>query len=160
MEIEYLIVWINVQIYLEIQPIDVLNIILKIVLFILVVVMERLIMEKHVETVHKMCEYVVEMEFWIDEKIVKRVRQILLVVNCVEMERQMNERIVRTVQQMYESVQHTVGMERQKKQKIVGIVRKMQKIVGIVRKMCENVVQHVEMERQRSEKIVRIVRRM
>ena len=49
----------------------------------------------------------------------------------------MNEKIVRIVHKMYESVQHSVEMERFRKQRHVRIVRKM----------YENVVRHVEMER-------------
>jgi hypothetical protein len=43
--------------------------------------------EKIVIVVHKMLDYVVEMEFWIMVKVVKHVQWMLVVVNYVGMER-------------------------------------------------------------------------
>ncbi len=59
----YLIVLMLVLIFLEILIMVVRNSITKVVGFILVVEMEKLMREKLVKLVHRMYEYVVEMEF-------------------------------------------------------------------------------------------------
>jgi hypothetical protein len=43
--------------------------------------------EKHVIIVLRMLEFVVEIEFWIIEKVVKRVQQMQVIVKHVEMEK-------------------------------------------------------------------------
>ena len=70
----YLIMLMLVSIFLEILIMVVRNSIVKIVGFILVVEMENWMNEKIVIVVLKMLDYVVEMEFWIMVKAVKLVQ--------------------------------------------------------------------------------------
>jgi hypothetical protein len=59
-----------------------------------------------------MCEFAVEMECLIIEKVVKHVMEILVNVVCVEIKKWMIEKIVGIVLRICENVQQYVEMEK------------------------------------------------
>ena len=76
-----------VSIFHEIQVMVALNIIVKVVGYFLRVEMEKWMNEKVVKIVHRMHEFVVEMVYWIIGRHVERVLRMLVNVVGVETER-------------------------------------------------------------------------
>jgi hypothetical protein len=76
-----------VSIFHEIQVMVALNIIVKVVGYFLRVEMEKWMNEKVVKIVHRMREFVVEMVYWIIGRHVERVLRMLVNVVGVETER-------------------------------------------------------------------------